>query len=296
MRLKLLMKGGNIKVSVILPIYNEEKSVEKTVLSLKKIAKGVKEVHEIIAVNDRSTDKTPAILNKIKGIKVIHNPVNLGYGASIKKGMKASKGTHILITDSDGTYPIEKIPELVKKAYKYDMIVGSRTGKKVRIPLLRRPAKFMLNKLANFMSGKRIPDLNSGLRIFRKDLANEFLHLYPQKFSFTTTITLAFLTSGYSVGYIPINYYKRKGKSTIHPIKDFIRFFNTILKIVTYFNPFKIFFSISLVLFALAVLIYLYTLFIVGRIMDATVVAIFLAALQIFLFGLIADLLVKSRR
>lgn len=286
---------SSIKISVIIPVYNEEKAVGKVVAQITRLFSSLPELFEIIVVDDGSTDKTQAILKKLEKIKLICNPYNLGYGASLKRGIKAAEGTHILIIDSDGTYPVDAIPPLVKKAHSYDMAVGSRTGKNVKIPLLRRPAKKILNILANFVSGHKIPDLNSGLRIFRKDLALEFFHLYPQKFSFTTTITLAFLANGHTICFLPINYYKRQGKSTIHPIKDFFGFMNIVLKIFIYFNPFKLFFYISSFLFLLSIALFLYTFFYVGKIMDVAIMVLFLSALQIFLFGIIADLLIKRR-
>lgn len=284
-----------MEISIVIPVYNEAKILEKIVDHVKRVVKPIKEIKEIILVNDGSSDRTGEVMDRLKGVRVLHNPYNLGYGASIKKGIKEAKGTHILITDADGTYPIDDIPKLVNLADKYDMVVGARTGKKVHIPFMRRPAKFVINKLAEFLAGRKIPDLNSGFRVFSKELAMRFYHLFPSRFSLTTTITLASMTNDYTVKYFPINYYKRHGKSTIRPIGDFIGFLNLIVRIITYFKPFKIFFTISLVLFLMAVAVYCYTFFVVGKIMDATVMAMFLASLQIFLSGIIADLIVKRR-
>jgi len=281
-------------ISIVVPVLNEEKVIARTISQIKDAMKSVN--YELIIVNDGSVDKTRSIIEKISKIRVVNHPHNLGYGASIKAGMKIAKGEWIMITDADGTYPIMDMPKLIKYSRNYDMVVGSRTGKRVQIPLLRRPAKWFINKLANFMSGHKIPDLNSGFRIFKKGMAQEFLHLYPQRFSFTTTISLAFLTSGYLVKYIPINYYARKGKSTIHPIKDFLGFINLIIRIITYFNPFKFFFFISTVLFLIGLCVFLYTSIVLGRIADISVIVILISAVQVFLFGLIADLIVKSRR
>jgi polyisoprenyl-phosphate glycosyltransferase len=283
-------------ISVVIPVYNEETSVLSTIKQVKEVMDRSNQEYEIIAVNDGSKDRSKEILEQIKNIQVINHPYNIGYGASLKTGIKKSKGNYILITDADGTYPIADIPRLLKHLNNYDMVVGARTGKNVKIPLLRRPAKKIINIIANFMSGHKIPDLNSGFRLFKKDLCLEFFHLYPQKFSFTTTITLAFLTSGYSVKYIPTDYFNRKGTSSISPVKDFVGFINLIIRITTYFNPFKIFFSLSLLLLILAIIIFFYTSIMLGRIMDTTVMVVFLSSLQIFLFGIIADLIVKTRK
>jgi len=277
-------------LSIIIPCYNEEKVLKQVILEIQNL---IQEEYELIAVNDGSKDKTLEILQTIEGIKVINHPYNLGYGASLKTGIKNSKGSHILIIDADGTYPVKSIPELLKLYKDYDMVIGSRTGKNVQIPFFRKPAKFILSRLANYLTGRKIPDLNSGLRIFTRELAERFFHLFPSKFSFTTTITLAALTNDYTVKYIPIDYYKRTGASSIKA-NDFIGFTTLIIKVVTFFNPLKIFSLVSVFLFLIAFAIFLYSFIFLNRVMDITVIVILLAALQIFLFGIIAELIVKE--
>src|SRR3989344_5205444 len=181
-------KNGNGKesiwLSLVVPAYNEESSLEKTVQDLMKTAAMIKQNIEVIIVNDASTDKTYEILEEIKKQKsqkkipkaatpltVIHHKTNKGYGASLKTGIAHAQGEWILITDCDGTYPLETIPQLLSYTNEYDMVVGSRTGDIVETPLLRRPAKWILRKLAGLVAGQRIPDLNSGLRVFKKDIA-----------------------------------------------------------------------------------------------------------------------------
>jgi len=283
----------NDLISVVVPVFNEERAVASTMKQLKEVMDKTAYDYEIIAVNDGSKDKSLEILKEINGINVISHPYNLGYSASIKDGIKHAKGNLILITDADGTYPIREIPNLLKHIDKYDMVVGNR--KTDNVPLLRKPAKFMIAKLGNFVSGKKIPDINCGLRIFKKDIALRFWNLFPSGFSFTITITLACLTNEYTVKYVPISYFKRKGKSTIHPIKDFVNFINLIARITTYFNPFKVFFSVSILLFIIGLLVFLYTGLYIGRIADITVIVILLSSLQVFLIGLVADLIVKKR-
>ncbi len=282
-------------LSIILPVYNEENAILPTIERIKEVMNRVKTKYEIIAVNDGSTDNTGEILKKIKGVDVILHPYNLGYGASLKNGIKKAKYDLILITDADGTYPIGDIPKLLKYSKTYDMVVGARTGKNVNVPLMRRPAKFFLRHLANFMTGRKIPDINSGFRIFKKDIALRFFHLFPSGFSFTTTITLACLTNDYTVKYIPINYYKRKGKSTINPLKDFINFTTLIFRMMMYFNPLKVFLFPSVLLFIFGFLILLYDIFIGANITDSSII-ILLAAFQIGFLGLLADLIVKGKK
>lgn len=282
-------------LSIILPVYNEEKAVEETIKEIKEVMHTTKQDYEIIAVNDGSTDSTSDILKTVKDITLITNPYNLGYGASIKKGIKACKGDWILITDSDGTYPIKDIPRLLEHKKDYDMVVGARKGKDVNIPLLRRPAKMIISMLANFTSARKIPDLNSGFRIFKKSVALEFFNLFPSGFSFTSTITLAALSNDYSVKYVTIEYYKRKGKSSISPVKDFIGFITLILRMVVYFKPIKLFTLLALILALAGVGILVYSKLYLDRLLDITFIITILSALQIFLIGLIADLIVRKR-
>jgi glycosyltransferase involved in cell wall biosynthesis len=279
-----------VKYSVIIPVYNEEKSILNTINKIKKTLKN--HPCEIIAVNDASKDNTARILSKIQGIRVVTHPVNKGYGGSLKSGLRAAEGEWIIITDADGTYPIEDIPKLLSYTPKYDMVVGARTGREVQVPLLRRPAKWMLKIVAKAVTGINIPDLNSGLRVFRRDMAMRFWSLFPQGFSFTTTLTIASLANNYNVKYVPINYFKREGKSSIHPIKDFIGFNLLIFKVALYFAPLKFFVPTSIILFLAGVIKGIIDFLSGGRIgIFAALVVLF--SVQIFFFGLLADLVNK---
>lgn len=282
-------------LTIILPVYNEEKAISSTIRRIKIVMNKIRVKYEIIAVDDGSKDNSGKILEKIKGISVIHHPYNLGYGASLKDGIKRARYNLILIADADGTYPIEDIPKLLKYSKRYDMVVGARAGKKVDDPMMRKPAKFFLRHLANFLTGRKIPDINSGFRIFKKDIALQFFHLFPSGFSFTTTITLACLTNDYTVKYIPINYFRRKGKSSINPVRDFIGFTTLIFKIMMYFNPLRMFLFPSILLFAFGFLILLYDVFIRSNITDLPIIVL-LAAFQIGFLGLLADLIVKGKK
>jgi len=282
-------------ISIIIPVYNEEKAIEKTIQDLKKELAKLGLDYEIIAVNDASTDKTKGVLEKIEDIKLINHPENRGYGAALKTGIKTSKYDWILIIDADGTYPSESITDLIKHIYDYDMVVGARTGKKAKIPLIRKPAKWILNKLANYLSGNKIPDLNSGLRIIKRPLLEKFIFILPDGFSFTTTITLAALTNGHRVKYIPINYHKRIGKSKFRPIRDTLNYFQLIIRVILYFNPLKIFIPFSLILFLLGVGLFIHGYFFSFVVLDTTIAILIISSIQILAIGMIADLIVKSR-
>jgi len=246
------MDVSQTSVSVLVPAYNEEGAIAETVEVLSRQRGHFNEM-EIVVINDGSKDRTSEIARTLP-VTLIEHPYNRGYGAALKTGIASCKFDLIVIADADGTYPLEDIPKLVADMEGYDMTVGARTGQVVQIPLLRRPAKWMITRLAEYLSHQRIPDLNSGLRVFRKDTALRFLPLYPEGFSFTTTITLAMLTNGYRVKFIPINYLRRVGKSSIHPIRDTMNFTILIIRICAFFKPLNVFVPPALLLILLGVI------------------------------------------
>ncbi|MCK5104641.1 MAG: glycosyltransferase family 2 protein, partial [Cyclobacteriaceae bacterium] len=242
---------GSSGFTIIIPAYNESDSIEKVVAEIK----GLDGEYEIIVVDDGSVDGTYELAEKT-GVKVLRHSCNKGYGASLKTGIKKAKYDQIVITDADGTYPIHEIPKLAGLMKKgFSMVVGARTGNDVAIPLFRRFPKWMLNKLANHLTGVKIPDINSGLRIMKKKDVLGFFNILPDGFSFTTTITLAMLTNDMQVQYVPINYYRRQGKSKIRPIYDTLNFIQLIIRTTLYFNPLKIFIPLSFLLVVVALLV-----------------------------------------
>ena len=176
------MDNTDLNVSIIIPAFNEEESIIDAIDRIKKAWFDSDVPYEIIVVDDGSTDKTFELAAS-QDVRVLQHTHNRGYGASLKTGIKESRYNWILITDGDGTYPLERTPSFLEFIPEYDMVVGARIGKNTNIPFIRRPAKWFLRKLAGFIAGKKIPDLNSGLRIFRKDLSLEFSYLYPNGFS-----------------------------------------------------------------------------------------------------------------
>ncbi len=284
----------NTAISIIIPAYNEEKGIITLLEGLRDLNRD----YEIIVVDDGSDDNTAAIAKNFLNIKLVRHEQNSGYGAAIKTGIKYATGDIVLIIDADGTYPLQQIPDLIKslKEGNYAMVVGARTKKDVKIPIIRRPAKWFINKLANYLSGIKIPDLNSGMRAITKSAIERFMHILPDGFSFTTTITLAMLTNGYRVKYIPIDYHKREGRSKIRPIQDTLNFMQLIIRTILYFNPLRVFIplSISLVILAFLVLIGSYLLF--GRAVDVTFGVILMTAVMVMAIGMLADLIDKRFR
>ena len=287
------MKNINkVKYSIVVPAYNEESSIQKTITAIMSFVSN--DGYEIIVVDDASTDRT---IHDIKqgDIKLICHTQNKGYGAALKTGIKNAVGKFIILTDADGTYPNDRIPELVSVCEKgnYDMVVGARVGSKVEIPLIRKPAKWFITKLASYLTGTKIPDLNSGLRVMRREVVDKYIRILPDGFSFTSTITLAMLTNEYSVKYVPIDYFKREGKSKIKPMQDTLNFIQLIIRTVLYFNPLKVFVPLSLFLVLLAFLVLLGSWVLTGKVMDVTFGVVLMTAVMVMAIGMLADLIDK---
>ncbi|MDP3766174.1 MAG: glycosyltransferase family 2 protein [Nanoarchaeota archaeon] len=281
-----------VSISIVVPAYNEEKAIKSTIGDIKKSVRGLKHKINILVVDDGSTDRTYKIISSIKGINVIRHDTNKGYGASLKTAIKSTDSEYIMIIDADGTYPSSSIPALIKNLNRYDMIVGARTGKVVKIPFFRKPAKWLLKQFAQYITKTHIPDLNSGLRIFKRSIALQFMNLFPDGFSFTTTLTIACIVNGYSIKYMPINYYERVGISTIHPIKDFVNFMNIILRLAIFFKPLNVFIPASLVLFVLGVL-KLIRDFLLLNYFGLGGALLILTSIQIAFLGVLAELIIK---
>ena len=280
---------------MLVPVFNEKAAVLDTLSKLISTLKGLTIPWEIILINDGSTDGSGGILDTIRqeNVSVLHHLKNRGYGASLKTGIKASKYSWILITDADGTYPIDQIPRLIKEAEQADMVVGARKGANVHRRFFRSIGRDIVRRFASYVSGGKIDDINSGLRIFKKEDALRFWNLFPDGFSFTTTITVASFTRGNLVKYIPIDYYKRTGKSSIKPVKDFVGFMSLIAKLSLYFRPLRVFIPLALFLFVLSWGILAYGYFALGEILDATWSVVFITSIQTFIFGFVADMIVK---
>jgi glycosyltransferase involved in cell wall biosynthesis len=287
----LLKKLG--MCSIIVPVYNEEISITPVISDIKKHLNEYNLRYEIIVVNDGSTDNTAIEAAKHERVRIVTHRLRRGYGRALKSGIENAQGNVIVIIDGDRSYPAGKIVNLLEDLVDYDMAVGARRGK---IPRVRRPAKWVLNKLANFLSGVKIPDLNSGLRAFRKELINEFLWILPDGFSFTTTITLALLCNGYEIKYRTIEYNARSGKSKIHPIKDTSGIFMLILRTIIYFNPLKVFMPLGMFFCLTGVVVGLGSFFLLDKIMDVTTVLLIVTGIQIMATGLLADAVARKPR
>lgn len=276
------------KVSIVIPAYNEESAVRETVIELRKFFEVTDITAEIIVVDDGSTDNT-AREAKAAEARVIQHRSNRGYGASLKTGIIAASYDIIAITDADGTYPAKYLPEMLSELEFADMIVGSRTGADVHIPLSRRPAKWFLRVIANYVANTKIPDLNSGLRVFRRDVAMQYFAILSDQFSFTTTITLALLCDKYAVTYIPIDYRKRQGKSKIVPW-DAGSFAILIFRVAMLFRPLRVFIPLAILCIAYGSIKAAIDIFILlDRNISASAILAFVSALTMVLTGMLGD-------
>ena len=287
-------------VTLVVPCYNEEIGIEGVVRRLSALELGTQV--ELLVIDDGSTDGTRQKLTVLEGqvpeLRVLEHGRNRGYGAALKTGFKHAAHDVVVITDADATYPEDRIIDLLRCIEDgAEMAVGSRTGEDVRIPLIRRPAKALLRCLASYLAETPIPDLNSGLRAFRRDLVHRYLAILPQGFSFTTTITLASLTNHHRVDYVPISYAARAGSSKIRPIRDTLGFTALIIRTVLYFNPLKVFypFAIFVGLLLGGSLYYDLVMQDPPNLGDKSVL-LFVALIQILSIGLIADLIDKKSR
>lgn len=278
-------------ISIIIPCYNEPPEVlyatiQQVEVTLEK--SGVQ--YEVLVVDDGSKENYSL---HSEFTRLLRHRTNRGYGAALKTGIKNAKYDWIGITDADGTYPNHLLGELIGKADSSDMVIGARKWAHIRGA--RKIPKIILTRFAAFLIGQKIPDLNSGMRIFRKDLAFQFWNLLPSGFSFTSTITIGALSNDYEVEFVEIDYFKRVGQSSIHPIKDTVRFFLLVTRLALYFNPKKVFIPFSFFMFLLATLRGTRDYLVEGS-LGGVCLLLFFLGFQIFFFGLIAEIINKTRR
>ncbi len=279
------------QVSVIIPAFNEEEAIGSVVEGIREVLPNV----ELIVVDDASTDGTAATARSA-GAVVISHQFNSGYGASLKTGVAASRRGYVLFCDGDGQHQPEDVRRLAQAAEDYDMVVGKRDRQSYVSPL-RMPGKFILNQFARFLLRQKIPDLNSGLRIVKREIINKYLHLMPEGFSFSTTSTFALLKSHYRIGYLPITVQKRTGKSTVRQGKHGLQTVMLMLRLTVLFEPLRVFLPSALVLFLLAVASFIINIFASGRLQfGSSTILLGIAALIMFVFGLLCDQISALRR
>lgn len=285
-----------IDVTVILPVYNEIEHLEEEVTRVRKALAESDYSYEILVIDDGSTDGSGSLARTLEGVNVIQFATNRGSGSARKYGTMTARGEVVVWTDVDMTYPNDRIPELVAELEGYDQVVGARTSEQGTVKLLRTPAKWLIRKLASYLSRQPIPDLNSGFRAFRRDVADQFLYLLPRGFSCVTTITMAFLSNGYSVKYIPIDYAPRSGRSKFHWWRDTQRYLLQVVRMVLMHEPIRFFGPPAALLLVVGSGKLVFDLIDKGFRVATNTIVILGVAIAVAGVGLIADMLVQLNK
>lgn len=283
----------SLDVSVILPVHNEEGHIRTEIDRIRSALDASPYSYEIICVNDGSTDGSSEELHAIEGVRLIEFGDNRGSGSARRAGTGAARGEVVVWTDVDMTYPNDEIPRLVKELEGYDHVVGARTTEEGTKKALRVPAKWVIRRLAQYLAEREIPDLNSGFRAFRADVARQFLHHLPAGFSCVTTMTMSFLANGYSVKYIPIEYAERRGTSKFHPWVDTKRYVTQVIRMILSYNPLRFFLPVGFALLVVGLGKLGYDWVDKDFRLAANTLLILFAAFQVFAIGLLADLVVR---
>lgn len=275
-----------MSISVIIPAYNEAQNLKQLLSEIKNVSFPEATYVEIIVVDDGSEDDTAEIA-RTEGVRVIKHPYNMGNGAAIKTGLRNATGDICVFIDADLQHSPQDIPKLVDELQNYDMVIGVRPTRGQEFH--RRIANKFFNLLASYVTGRRILDLTSGFRAVRTKLAEKFIYLLPNGFSYPTTLTLAFLKTGRSIKFVPIGGKLRKaGRSKISLFRDGIKFILIIAKIATIYSPFRIFLPVSFLFFIAGLLYYLYTFFTFHRFTNMSLL-LFTTSVLIFMLSLIAE-------
>jgi glycosyltransferase involved in cell wall biosynthesis len=278
------MSKESQKVSIVIPAFNEEVGLRTILPRLRRLA----EVAEVIVVDDGSTDETSQVA-KEAGARVLRQPYNKGCGAALKWGIREAVNDTIVIMDGDGQHNPDDLPRILEPLGEYDLVVGARMSD-AGSPAMRRPGKRVLTWLAEYLSGRKIPDLTCGFRAFPRARAMEFLHLLPNGFSFMTTQTMANLSAGYSVTHVPIPPLPRLGgASSVSIVRDGIRTLLLITRIITLFNPLKVFGPAGLLLLLIGIVHACVGFFFFGHRISSGAVMAILGGIIILFFGILAD-------
>ncbi|WP_440911617.1 glycosyltransferase family 2 protein [Candidatus Pelagibacter sp.] len=283
--------------SFIIPVYNEEQTIENVILDIQNKCSESEFIssYEIIIVDDNSNDNSSNIISKFKKVKYLKNLNNFGYGFSLKKGIINSKYSNIVIIDGDGTYPVEYLDKLIKEYNMgYDLVIGKRTGKNLNLSPFKKPMRMILKFIVEYATGTKIPDINSGFRVINKEKILKNLDHLSNAFSFTTSMTMTFIYSKYSISYIDIPYELRNksSPSKVRLLKDSLRTLQYIIKIILFFDKIKLFVLISFILFVLSLLLFLISFYKIGLLTPGFLT--FLVSILVFCIGMLSETINKK--
>jgi polyisoprenyl-phosphate glycosyltransferase len=287
---------GEPDVSVVLPVFNESTHLEAEISRIRAALESSPYSFEILVVDDGSTDGSTELLKQLDGIRLISFSTNRGSGTARRIGTQESRGKIVVWTDVDMTYPNDEIPQLVKELEGHDQVVGARRTEEGTAKFIRVPVKWFIRKLAAYLVSAPIPDLNSGFRAFRRDVALQFIDMLPKGFSCVTTLTMSFLTNGYSVKYVPIDYAERAGQSKFHWWRDTQQYITQVVRLVMSYDPLRVFVPLGMALALFAIGKLSFDLIVHPFRVATNTLLIFFAAFQAFAIGLIADLVVRVNR
>lgn len=289
------------EVTVLIPAYNEERAIVGVLEEVTGVMNAAGYQYEVLVVDDASRDGTAELVEDFAArswegrVRLLRRPVNGGAGAARKCGLRAARGEIVVMLDGDGSYPAVAIPQLLRFFPEYDQVNGARTSEQGSLPWLRRPAKWLIRMLACYLTGRRIPDLNTGLKAMKRDVVRRYLWVVPDGFSCVTTMTLAFLSNGHYVKYVPVEYRKRIGKSKFHPVKDTANYLSTVVRMVMYFHPLKVFLPLAALAIGVGLAKGLWSFYSTGTLQESDVIVLvggFLTAM----LGLLADIIVVHQR
>lgn len=290
-------------LTVVIPVFNEEDAILHTIQEMFMALHRNGLIFEVVVVDDGSSDKTLDLLRDLsksskikkeyKSLKVIHHPHNMGYGAAIKTGLRNAKYEYCAIIDADLTYSPDEMVNLFEiiKNEGFDMVVGMRTGSFYKGNFRKQILRFILRKIVEYMSGRSIPDINSGARVFKKSIAMKNSRILSDKFSFTTSLTLAFMMRHCFVHYEPIQYFGRKGVTKVKIIKDSLRTLGFILSVSAFFNPLRIFFPFVLLILLSALIVLSFSLLLSNLTILFISALICLTGILVFSIGIMAHII-----
>jgi glycosyltransferase involved in cell wall biosynthesis len=286
---------GPLDLSVLLPAFNEQDAIVPVIDEIREALAEWEGDWEILVVDDASIDRTAEFAERA-GARVIRRVENGGSGSARKTGIRCARGALVAMLDADGSYDPAHLPPLLSFFPDFDQVNGARTSEQGNYKVFRVPAKWAIRKLTEVVSGKTIPDLNTGMKIFKRDIMIRYLWVLPSGFSCVTSMTLAFLCNDHPVKYVPVPYRKRIGDSKFHFIKDSANYLLTAIRIIVYFRPLRIFLPVSSAIFVVAMAKGSYSVLQSPMGLHDFDVILSILAFIVLSVGVLADLIVAQRR